>query len=317
MMLYIDQKKTSLIAFKELFNSFSSVRIYVTSTLEQKNSNLAFISKLLESMCCCAQLTDWNSLHCLQFWYRDCALNTCKRNELKKCNLLSLRTQMAKRIGRLKDRFFSKIRRPFHYERVHKNKDELEEPVINSSECDRTHCEAITTPTTTYSYLKTDHNHCNNNSKSPCFQKGLLAPEETEFEDLSLDENSKTAEANEEEDLVAQRKQLPPQTRRRSSAFQKLIHWVKLENRRHAICEQMEREIETRGVSLRQYRKFLATTYILYDLKMLWLTKDLTIHHTRKTWDHCVIKNTVWRKADRKRFKIQIWDTTRNCNSYI
>ena len=176
---------------------------------------------------------------------------------------------MAKRIGRLKDRFFSKLRRPFHYKRVHKNKDELEESVINSSECARTHCEATTTATMTYSYLKADHNHCNNNSKSPCFKKGLLPPEETEFEDLSLDENSKTAEADGEEELVAQTKQLPPLTRRRSSAFQKLIHWVKPENRRHAICEQMEREIETKGVSLRQYRKFLATTYILYDLKML------------------------------------------------
>ena len=57
--------------------------------------------------------------------------------------------------------------------------------------------------------------------------------------------------------------------RRRSSAFQRLKNWVKPEHRRDAICEQMEREIETSGVSLRQYRKFLATTYILYDLKML------------------------------------------------
>lgn len=188
---------------------------------------------------------------------------------------------MAKRIGRLKDRFFSKLRRPFQYKRVHKNKDELEESVINSSECAQTHCEATTTATI-YSYLKTDHDHCNNNSKSPCFLKGLFPPEETEFEELCLDEQKKTAEADEEEELVAQTKQLPPQSRRRSSAFQKLINLVKPENRRHAICEQMEREIETRGVSLRQYRKFLATTYILYDLKMLWLTKDLTIPHTRK-----------------------------------
>lgn len=173
---------------------------------------------------------------------------------------------MAKRMGRLKDRFFSKLRRPFHYKRVQKNKDELEESVINSSECGQTHCEATTKRTITYNCLKADENHRNNNSNSPCFQKGLFSPEETELEDL--DENRKTETADEEEEL-AQTKQLPPQTRRRSSAFQKLINWVKPVNRRHAICEQMEREIETRGVSLRQYRKFLATTYILYDLKML------------------------------------------------
>ena len=170
---------------------------------------------------------------------------------------------MAKRMGRLKERFFSKLRRPFHYKRVHKNKDELEESAINSSECTQTHWEVTSMGTVTY----TDHNSRNNNSSSPCFQKGLFSPEETELENLN--EHGKTSEADEEDELVAQTKQLPPQTRRRSSAFQKLINWVKPENRRHAICEQMEREIETRGVSLRQYRKFLATTYILYDLKML------------------------------------------------
>ena len=173
---------------------------------------------------------------------------------------------MAKRMGRLKDRFFSKLRRPFHYKRVHKNKDELEESVINSSEYAQAHCEATTKRTImTYNCLKADENRGNNNSNSPCFQKGLFSPEETELEEL--DENRKTETAEEEE--LAQTKHLPPQTRRRSSAFQKLVNWVKPVNRRHAICEQMEREIETRGVSLRQYRKFLATTYILYDLKML------------------------------------------------
>lgn len=268
-------------------------------------------------MCCCAQRTDRNSLHCLQFWYRDCARNNCKGNELKeKCNLFFLlRTQMAKRMGRLKDRVFSKLRRPFHYKRVHKNKDDLEESVINSSECARTHCETTSKGTVTYSYLKPDHNHRNNNSECPCFQKGLFSLEETELENLN--EHRKTAEADEEEELVAQTKQLPPQTRRRSSAFQKLINWVKPENRRHAICEQMEREIETRGVSLRQYRKFLATTYILYDLKMLWLTKDLTIHTTRKEWEHCEInKNAVWRKADRK-VKTSNTNTASKCKAHI
>ena len=175
---------------------------------------------------------------------------------------------MAKRMGRLKDRFFSKLRRPFQYKRVNKNKDELEESVINSSECTRTRCEATTKGTVTYNCLTADYNHLNNNLDRPSFQKGLFSPERTELE--VLNEHGNTAQPDEEEEeLLAQTKQLPPQTRRRSSAFQKLINWVKPENRRHAICEQMEREIETRGVSLRQYRKFLATTYILYDLKML------------------------------------------------
>ena len=301
-------KETSLIAFKELFNSFQSVRIYVTSTLEQKNSNLDLISEPLEPMCCCAQRTDRNSLHCLQFWYRDCALNNFKGNELKRCKPFSLEAKMAKRMGRLKDRFFSKLRRPFHYKRVHKNKDEIEESVINSSEWAQTHSETTGKGAVTSNYLETDHNHCNSNSKSPYFKKGVFSAEETGVENLKV--HRKTAEADEEEELVTQARQLPSQTRRRSSTFQKLINWVKPENRRHAICEQMEREIETRGVSLRQYRKFLATTYILYDLKMLWLTKDMTIHKYKER----VRTLIVWlerciKKADR--------NIAPKCNAHI
>lgn len=214
---------------------------------------------------------------------------------------------MAKRMGRLKDRFFSKLRRPFHYKRVHKNKDEFEESVINSSECTRTHCEATTKGAVTYNSLTADHNHRNNNSDSPCFQRGLFSPEGTELEELNG--HRKTTEADEEEEeLLAQTRQLPAQTRRRSSAFQKLIHWVKPENRRHAICEQMEREIETRGVSLRQYRKFLATTYILYDLKMLWLTKDLTTQSTTEErvrplcdQERCVTEN--WQESEKFKYE--------------
>lgn len=172
---------------------------------------------------------------------------------------------MAKRMGRLKDRFFSKLRRPFHYKKVHKNGDGLDESMISSSDCGQTQCEATPKKTIAYNCLKADHNNRNNNSDSPCFQRGLLSVEETELEDSN---ESKTETAEEEEEIT-QIKPLPTQTRRRSSAFQRLINWVKPEKRRHAICEQMEREIETRGVSLRQYRKFLATTYILYDLKML------------------------------------------------
>lgn len=166
-------------------------------------------------------------------------------------------------MGRLKDRFLSKLRRPFHYKKVHKNKDGLDESMINNSECDgHKHCETAPKKTSACNCLKTDHN----NSDSPCFLRGQLSVEETEPKDF---DESRISETAEEEEELSQLKPLPTQTRRRSSAFQRLINWVKPEKRRHAICEQMEREIETRGVSLRQYRKFLATTYILYDLKML------------------------------------------------
>ena len=172
---------------------------------------------------------------------------------------------MAKRMGRLKDRFLSKLRRPFHYKKVQKDRDGLDRSVINSSECGKTHNETTTKKTAIYNCLKADHKSRNNNSDSPCFKRGLLSVEEIEVEDSNERRKSETVE----EEELTQMKPLPTQTRRRSSAFQKLINWVKPEKRRHAICEQMEREIETRGVSLRQYRKFLATTYILYDLKLL------------------------------------------------
>lgn len=174
---------------------------------------------------------------------------------------------MAKRLGRLKERFMSKLRRPFHYKRrVHKNKDGLSEPIVNSSECE-TH---DTNPRKSVSYncLKADQNNRNNNNAdSPCFQRGgLFSVEEHELE---TSDANRTFETAEEEEELSKMKQPQAQTRRRSSAFQRLMNWVKPEHRRHAICEQMEREIETSGVSLRQYRKFLTTTYILHDLKML------------------------------------------------
>lgn len=172
---------------------------------------------------------------------------------------------MAKRIGRLKDRFLSKIHRPFHYKKVNKNRDRLDESMINKSERGQAQCE---TPqkTNAYNCLKADHNNRNNNSDSPCFERG---PAFSELEGSNKSRKSEVLEEEGEEDELTHMKPLPSQTRRRSSAFQRFINWVKPEKRRHAICEQMEREIETRGVSLRQYRKFLATTYILYDLKML------------------------------------------------
>lgn len=174
---------------------------------------------------------------------------------------------MAKTLARLKDRFMSKMRRPFYYKRARKNKDGLREPMVNNSET-KTNCEASPCPkgktASCSDWLKKESNCKNNNTEHSRIEKDLFSTEITETDDFQ--ENGKVDFA--EDDELSQTK-LPMLERRRSSAFQRLRNWVKPESRRDAICEQMEREIEMRGVSLRQYRKFLATTYILYDLKML------------------------------------------------
>lgn len=58
--------------------------------------------------------------------------------------------------------------------------------------------------------------------------------------------------------------------RKMSTHFDKLRSLLKPKNRRDAICDEMEKKIEpAEGVSLRQYRKFLATSSVLQELKML------------------------------------------------
>ena len=169
---------------------------------------------------------------------------------------------MAKTLRRLKDRFMSKVRRPFSYKRADKNKDGLREPIVNNSE-NKTRIEASPEmkPVFCTDWLRSDNHRENNNSENPRVERDLFSTEVTEIGDFQ--EHGKVEMADEEQIRPAMLE------RRRSSAFQRLKNWVRPEHRRDAICEQMEREIETRGVSLRQYRKFLATTYILYDLKML------------------------------------------------
>lgn len=156
----------------------------------------------------------------------------------------------------------SKLHRPFRYKRVRKNTDGLGEPIVDNSEC-QDHCEGKPNRKISYNCLNADQDSHNSNTESPRYQRESLSSEAAD-----CNENSRVETTGEAEEL-SQMKQTQPQTRRRSSAFQRLITWVKPVNRRDAICEQMERDIETSGVSLRQYRKFLATTYILYDLKML------------------------------------------------
>ncbi|XP_022801094.1 uncharacterized protein LOC111338820 [Stylophora pistillata] len=165
---------------------------------------------------------------------------------------------MAKRLRRLKERFLSKIHRPFGYKRVQKNTDSIE-----CSES-RANCETTSKREILYSSLGADQETHNTPECSRLQSKGI-SPR------VSACKENGTVEITEEDEVeeLSQIKQTQSQRRRRSSAFQRLVSWVKPENRRHAICEQMEREIETQGVSLRQYRKFLATTYILHDLKML------------------------------------------------
>ncbi|KXJ19338.1 hypothetical protein AC249_AIPGENE16507 [Exaiptasia diaphana] len=60
------------------------------------------------------------------------------------------------------------------------------------------------------------------------------------------------------------------QPHRRRSTVDVIRNFFVPKNRRDAICDEMEKEhLENSGVSLRQYRKFLATTSVLHELKML------------------------------------------------
>ena len=166
---------------------------------------------------------------------------------------------MAERFRRLRERFLSKIHRPFCYKRVQKNTDNSE---FSESQA---HFEATSKKKISYNCLDADQENCSKTPEGAPLQRECASPE------ASVCKENVTVEITEEDEVeeLSQIKQTESQKRRRSSAFQRLVSLVKPENRRHAICEQMEREIETRGVSLRQYRKFLATTYILHDLKML------------------------------------------------
>ena len=57
--------------------------------------------------------------------------------------------------------------------------------------------------------------------------------------------------------------------RRRSSAWETLKTHIEKKQRRDAICEQMERNIESHGVTLRQYRKYLAINDMLVGMQLL------------------------------------------------
>lgn len=60
------------------------------------------------------------------------------------------------------------------------------------------------------------------------------------------------------------------QPRRRKSTVDRLRDFFTAsKTRRDAICDEMEKNVENSGLNLRQYRKFLATTSVLQELKML------------------------------------------------
>lgn len=168
---------------------------------------------------------------------------------------------MAKSFARIRDRLMHKIRR---YRNVRKDKDELREPIFNNNDDDKNHSDQERVSCT--DWLRSEsHRTAKNSTENPRIEKDLGS---TEITDVMNDfQETEEVEIAGEADCLQAKPPLLEQ--RRSSAFQRLKNWVKPEHRRDAICEQMEREIETSGVSLRQYRKFLATTCILYDLKML------------------------------------------------
>lgn len=56
---------------------------------------------------------------------------------------------------------------------------------------------------------------------------------------------------------------------RRRSTVDRIRDFFVPPNRRDAICDEMEKNLENSGLSLRQYRKILATTSVLQELKML------------------------------------------------
>lgn len=173
---------------------------------------------------------------------------------------------MANPLGCLKKRFISKLRRPFCYRKACKNEDGLlHEPIVDSGGSKALfHKSPKLKNCSCKGWLRAKGHRGKNKKEKPRVERDLFSTEITEIDDFDENRNEDTAEDGE----LSQTKP-PTQERRRSSTFQKLKSWVKAEHRRDAICEQMEREIEMRGVSLRQYRKFLATSHVLYDLKML------------------------------------------------
>lgn len=172
---------------------------------------------------------------------------------------------MAKSFARIRDRLVQKRRR---YRNVRKDKDELRELIFNNNDDDKNRSDQESPEMKRVSctdWLRSDSRRTAKNSQENLrIEKDLGSTEITDVNDF---QEIGEVEIAEKEDCSQAKP--PLLERRRSSAFQRLKNWVKPENRRDAICEQMEREIETSGVSLRQYRKFLATTYILHDLKML------------------------------------------------
>ena len=159
------------------------------------------------------------------------------------------------------------LRRPVPYKGIQKNKDGLQDPVVHTNSSSKTSLDTShqVANSSCKSSLSVERHGTVNTIATPQIQKDLIpSTQVTEIDDF--DEKVKNEIYGEGKAFQA----LPPvEVRRRSSTFQRLKDWVKPQRRRYAICEEMERQIQTSGVSLRQYRKFLATSNILHDLKLL------------------------------------------------
>lgn len=103
-----------------------------------------------------------------------------------------------------------------------------------------------------------------------------LTPQEERFLQVCEEHDDDNDEIDEQiiDEQIGERDQTSVPTsgprRKMSTHFVKLRGLLKAKNRRDAICDEMEKKIEpAEGVSLRQYRKFLATSSVLQELKML------------------------------------------------
>ena len=193
------------------------------------------------------------------------ANDTCRAINIDKSQIRSI---MAKRFVLLKKRFMSRLRRPLVCKEVRKNKDELNEPIVDKKSERKRLMETShqVTNNSCMNLFAGEKKHENNNLDKPeqIERDAFSITEVTEMDDC---DKSMTNELQEQGEIL---ETTPPmQARRPSSTVQRLKNLVKPKRRRYAICEEMEREIQTRGVSLRQYRKFLATSDILHDLKLL------------------------------------------------
>ncbi|EDO32286.1 predicted protein [Nematostella vectensis] len=101
-------------------------------------------------------------------------------------------------------------------------------------------------------------------SKTVCEFRAELFDSTIEKNDLFKKESKSINSPEDDEDRGAAR------TQKRSSASLDKVLKILRPRRRDAICEEMERGIRNKDMTLRQYRKYLATNSILMELKMIY-----------------------------------------------